>query len=60
MLVLTPLTPIKMMPWQELAGAIRALSLTGKHVSCQKFTPGFYRIYAMPEESKAVLIRRHP
>lgn len=60
MLVLTSLTPIEMMPWQELAGTIWVLSLTGEHLSCLKFTPEFYRIYAMPEMSMAVLIRGHP
>ncbi|ALD43639.1 hypothetical protein AN479_04095 [Serratia marcescens] len=61
---LPPLTPIKMMPWQEPfaagGGRRQAQSLTGKCVSCQKVAPGFYRIYAMPEMKKSVSIRRCP
>ncbi len=33
-------------------GRRQAQSLTGKCVSCQKVAPGFYRIYAMPENEE--------
>ena len=36
-------------------GRRQAQSLTGKCVSCQKVAPGFYRIYAMPENEESVV-----